>query len=53
MRIDRAASWHAKERARLESMGRPALFADVQIAVIASATSFILATVNEKDFVSL
>jgi tRNA(fMet)-specific endonuclease VapC len=48
---DRAASWHAEERAWLESIGGPAPFADGQIAAIAKVNSFIPVSVNEKDFV--
>lgn len=47
---DHAASWHAEERARLESIGRPVPFVDGQIAAIAKANSLVLVTVNEKDF---
>lgn len=45
-----AAVWHAQERARLESVGRPAPFADAQIAAIARVNELILVTVNTKDF---
>lgn len=45
-----AAQWHARERARLESIGRTAGFADGQIASIAVTTNLILVTRNLKDF---
>lgn len=45
-----AATWHAQERTRLESIGRPTPFADGQIAAIASVNALILVTVNTKDF---
>lgn len=45
-----AATWHAHERARLEALGRPAPFADGQIAAIAHANGLALITLNVKDF---
>ena len=45
-----AAEWHAAERARLESIGRPAPFVDGQIAAIARVHDLILVTANPKDF---
>jgi tRNA(fMet)-specific endonuclease VapC len=45
-----AADWHGQERARLEALGRPALFVDGQIAAIAHANDLVLATVNKKGF---
>ncbi len=45
-----AAQWHARERARLESIGRTTGFADGQIASIAVTTNLILVTRNLKDF---
>jgi tRNA(fMet)-specific endonuclease VapC len=45
-----AARWHGQERARLESLGRPAPFTDGQIAAIAHANDLVLVTVNVKDF---
>jgi tRNA(fMet)-specific endonuclease VapC len=47
---DIAAAWHGRERARLEAIGRPAPYADGQIAAVAYANGLILATVNAKDF---
>jgi tRNA(fMet)-specific endonuclease VapC len=45
-----AATWHGEERARLESLGRPAPFVDGQMAAIAHANGLILVTRNAKDF---
>lgn len=45
-----AATWHGHERARLESLGRPAPSTDGQIAAIAHANDLMLVTVNVKDF---
>jgi tRNA(fMet)-specific endonuclease VapC len=45
-----AATWHGHERARLDSLGKPAPFTDGQIAAIAHANDLILVTVNVKDF---
>ncbi len=45
-----AAHWHGLERARLESLGRPAPYVDGQIAAIALVNDLILVTVNVKDF---
>lgn len=45
-----AAAWHGQERARLESLGRPAPYVDGQIAAIAHANGLVLVTVNTKDF---
>jgi len=46
-----AADWHGRERARLESLGLPAPYADGQIAAIAHAHGLVLVTVNARDFV--
>lgn len=46
-----AAHWHGRERARLDALGRPAPYADGQIAGIAFANDLVLVTVNVKDFV--
>ena len=46
-----AATWHGRERARLEDLGRPAPYVDGQIAAIAHANGLVLVTVNTKDFV--
>ena len=45
-----AATWHGLERARLESLGKPAPFTDAQIAAIAHANDLVLVTLNVKDF---
>ena len=46
-----AAEWHGGERARLESLGRPAPFVDGQIASIAHVHGLVLVTTNDHDFV--
>ena len=46
-----AATWHGKERARLEALGRPTPFVDGQIAAIAHVHGLVLVTANDKDFV--
>ena len=45
-----AARWHGIERARLEGLGKPAPYADGQIAAIAYVNELTLVTVNVKDF---
>lgn len=45
-----AATWHAGERARLETAGRPAPFVDGQIAAIARVNDLVLVTTNVRDF---
>jgi len=45
-----AASWHAKERARLERKGVTVPFVDAQIAAIAAVNELILVTRNSNDF---
>lgn len=45
-----AASWHAKERARLERKGITVPFVDAQIAAIAAVNELILVTRNTNDF---
>lgn len=45
-----AATWHAKERARLGRVGRVPPFADGQIAAIAHVSALTLVTANTKDF---
>jgi tRNA(fMet)-specific endonuclease VapC len=47
---ERAAEWHAKERARLSSGGVTVSFVDGQIASIAGANGLILVTRNIVDF---
>ena len=45
-----AATWHGRERARLENLGRPAPYVDGQIAAIAHSNGLVLVTVNTRDF---
>lgn len=45
-----AATWHGRERARLDKLGRPAPYADGQIAAIARVNDLVLVTCNVKDF---
>lgn len=49
---ERAAQWHATERARLAELGRPPSFADGQIAAIAAVEGLTLVTANTADFAS-
>lgn len=46
----KAATWHAKERARLGKSGNPPSAADGQIAAIAYVNDLIVVTANLKDF---
>jgi len=46
----RAADWHALERARLIAAGRTPPFVDGQIAAIARVNDLILITSNKADF---
>jgi tRNA(fMet)-specific endonuclease VapC len=45
-----AATWHAKERARLAAVGRAPSLADGQIAAIAATNGLMLVTANTKHF---
>jgi tRNA(fMet)-specific endonuclease VapC len=45
-----AATWHGRERARLEGIGRPAPYVDGEIAAIAHANGLVLVTANTRDF---
>ena len=45
-----AAHWHGRERARLESLGRPAPYVDGQIAAIAFVNDLALVTANVRYF---
>ena len=47
---ERAAEWHAKERARLSLTGCTPAFVDGQIASIAKVNGLILVTRNAADF---
>jgi tRNA(fMet)-specific endonuclease VapC len=46
----RAASWHAEERARLAEIGRKPPFADGQIAAVAVTNGLSLVTFNRADY---
>ncbi|HWO26878.1 MAG TPA: type II toxin-antitoxin system VapC family toxin [Kofleriaceae bacterium] len=48
----RAATWHAKERARLSRLGKAPPFVDGQIAAIAAVNDLVLVTRNVRDFSS-
>ncbi len=47
---ERAAEWHAVERARLTRAGKTPAFADGQIAAIARTNDLILVTFNRADY---
>jgi tRNA(fMet)-specific endonuclease VapC len=47
---ERAAEWHANERARLAQIGRPPPFADGQIAAVAQTNQLILVSFNTADY---
>lgn len=47
---ERAAAWHAGERARLVAAGKTPSFVDGQIAAIAKTSNLILVTRNTADF---
>ena len=47
---ERAAEWHAAERARLEAKGQPRPFADGQIAAIAKVNGLVLVTHNSGHY---
>jgi tRNA(fMet)-specific endonuclease VapC len=47
---EEAASWHARERARLAKRGRPPAAADGQIAAIARVNELVVVTANVKNF---
>jgi tRNA(fMet)-specific endonuclease VapC len=47
---ERAAQWHAKERARLTSLGQMPAFVNGQIAAIAKVNGLVLVTRNTSDF---
>jgi tRNA(fMet)-specific endonuclease VapC len=47
---DVAATWHGRERARLERLGWPAPYVDGQVAAIAHVNGLVLITINVKDF---
>lgn len=47
---ERAAEWHARERARLASAGKTPAFVDGQIAAIAVTHGLALVTLNKVDY---
>ncbi|MBN1317595.1 MAG: type II toxin-antitoxin system VapC family toxin [Anaerolineales bacterium] len=47
---EKAAVWHAKERARLEKVGLTPSFVDGQIAAITKVNECVLVTSNMSDF---
>lgn len=47
---DAAAAWHASERARLESDGKPPSFVDGQIAAIARVNTLVLVTAKVRHY---
>jgi len=47
---ERAAEWHATERARLAGVGKMPPFADGQIAAVAHVNELILVTFNTADY---
>ena len=46
----RAADWHAIEKARLDAAGRTPSFTDGQIAAIACVRTMTLVTLNRRHF---
>jgi tRNA(fMet)-specific endonuclease VapC len=47
---EKAAGWHAEQRARLTALGKPAPFVDGQIAAVAKVNGLILVTRNESNY---
>ena len=47
---ERAAQWHAEERARLEKLGRVTPFVDAQVAAVAMTNGIPVITANLADF---
>lgn len=46
----KAAEWHARERARLDAVGKPIPYADGQIAAVAAVHGLTIVTANARDF---
>ena len=44
-----SAEWHARERARLDALGKPFPFVDGQIAAVACVNDLTLVTTNRRD----
>ena len=47
---ERAAQWHAEERARLTVLGKTPSFVDCQIAAVSKVNDLVLVTRNMADF---
>ncbi len=47
---ERAAQWHAEERARLSAIGKTPSFVDCQIAAVSKVNALVLVTRNTSDF---
>ena len=47
---ERAARWHAEERARLTALGKTPSFVDCQIAAIGKVNGLVMVTRNTADF---
>jgi len=47
---EQTAEWHAKERARLASLGQRPAFVDGRIAAVARVNGLMLVTRNSSDF---
>ncbi len=47
---ERAARWHAEERARLTALGKTPSFVDCQIAAISKVNGLVMVTQNTADF---
>jgi tRNA(fMet)-specific endonuclease VapC len=47
---ERAAEWHAAQRARLTRLGKTPTFTDGQIAAIAHVNELVLVTLNPADY---